>query len=151
EEEAVRAVLVDMLADTKGPTAGAALAQRALFDLSPRLRERALQALAGRPAEEHQAALLEGFRHPWPAVADHAAEAVVALGLTKAVPEMRRRLAQADPLAPYEGAKKVPFVREVVKVHHGRNCLMCHAPSFSPTDPVRRVVPELQLVRRPTA
>jgi hypothetical protein len=32
-------------------------------------------------------------------------------------------------------------VREVVRVNHLRNCLLCHAPAASPADPVRGLVP----------
>src|SRR5262249_552898 len=69
DESAMREVMVDLLGHTKGPTASIALAQRALFDLSPRVRERALEELAKRPQEEYLPALLEGFSHPWPTVA----------------------------------------------------------------------------------
>jgi HEAT repeats len=38
-------------------------------------------------------------------------------------------------------ARQVYTVREVVRVNHLRNCLLCHAAATSPTDPVRGLVP----------
>src|SRR5439155_15009068 len=39
------------------------------------------------------------------------------------------------------GPTAVYTMREVVRVNHLRNCLLCHAPATSPTDPVRGLVP----------
>jgi len=36
----------------------------------------------------------------------------------------------------------VTYRREVVRVNHPRNCVMCHTPSFEETDPVRGAVPD---------
>src|SRR5262249_19147688 len=69
EDDAVREVLVDQLAKIDGKKASVALAQRALYDLHPRVRERAINALAKRPASEYRDTLLSGFSYPWPAVA----------------------------------------------------------------------------------
>jgi HEAT repeats len=38
-------------------------------------------------------------------------------------------------------ARQVYAVREVVRVNHLRNCLLCHAAATSPNDPVRGLVP----------
>jgi hypothetical protein len=38
-------------------------------------------------------------------------------------------------------SRQVYAVREVVRVNHLRNCLLCHAPATSATDPVRGLVP----------
>ncbi len=45
--------------------------------------------------------MLDGFDHPWPAVADHAAEAIVALQMKDTVPDLARLLTIRDPGAPY--------------------------------------------------
>jgi hypothetical protein len=37
--------------------------------------------------------------------------------------------------------REVYAVREVVRVNHLRNCLLCHPPSLAATDPVRGFVP----------
>jgi sugar lactone lactonase YvrE len=141
EHEAVREVLVGQLALIDGRQASEALAQRALFDLHPRVRERALEALTRRPAGEYRDALLEGFQHPWPAVAEHAAEAVVALGLKEAVPALLRFLDVPDPTAPFDKPGQGKWVKEMVRVNHLRNCLLCHAASTKDDDKVRGFVP----------
>ena len=76
------------------------LARNAVFDLNPALRKIAQAALAKRPREEYQQVLLNGLRYPWPAVAEHAAEALVALGRREAVPDLVRLLDQPSPAAP---------------------------------------------------
>jgi DNA-binding beta-propeller fold protein YncE len=142
ENEAIRLLLVDQLAHIEGPRASVALAQRALFDTSADVRKEALEALSQRPVEEYLPALLEGFHYPWPAVADHAAEAIVSLQLCEAVPTLLRLLDQPDPQAPYlRPGKDGHFIREMVRVNHLHNCLMCHAPSFNAGDRLRGFIP----------
>jgi sugar lactone lactonase YvrE len=141
ENEAIREVLIDQLSDIEGSAASVALAQRALFDLHPRVRELALRALQKRPVEEYRQVLLDGFRYPWSAVADHAAEAVVALKIASAVSPLLLLLDQPDPAAAFEKPGKGVLVRELVKVNHPRNCLMCHALSGNTEDKVRGQVP----------
>lgn len=140
ENESIREVLVEQLSRIPGAKASAALAQRALFDLHPRVREQALQALAARPQAQYRQALLEGFKHPWSPVADHAAEALVALKMTDAVPQLVGLLDLPDPSEPQE-KRGVVVVKEMVKVNHLQNCLMCHAPSLNNEDKVRGFVP----------
>jgi hypothetical protein len=142
EASPVREVLVERLAYIKGLVATAALAQIALFDLHPKVRERAVRQLARRPAAYSQAALLRGFEHPWTVVADHAAEAVVALRMKRAVPDLVRLLERPDPRVAYSKDNTDRFfVKEVVRVNHLRNCLLCHPPSFEEQDRVRGRVP----------
>ena len=75
--------------------------------------------------------LLDGIRYPLAAVANQAAQALVALKRTEVVPQLAKMLAEPDPSVPIlDGAKKQFVVREVVRVNHFRNCLLCHAPSM---------------------
>jgi hypothetical protein len=141
EDDSIREVLIDQLAGIKDPAASVALAKRALYDLEPSLRKKALETLRKRPVAEYRDVLVDGFRYPWPAVADHAAEAVVALSLTETVPTLRSLLDELDPTAPFEKPDRGTFVREVVKINHLRNCLLCHDTSSNPSDPVRGRVP----------
>src|SRR5262249_35090266 len=76
EHRNVRLVLVDVLSKVEGRKASLALAERAVFDLNPEVRLAALVALKSRPSAEYEAALVAGLRYPWPAMADHAAEAL---------------------------------------------------------------------------
>jgi phage FluMu protein Com len=142
EDASIRQVLIELLARIDGPRASAMLARNALFDLNPEVRKSACAALAKRPREEYQAVLLEGFRYPWSAVADHTAEALIALNLRQTVPALVSLLDQPGPSAPYKKpGKEELYIREVVRINHPRNCLLCHAPSFQESDKLRGFVP----------
>jgi hypothetical protein len=141
ENTPIRLLLVEMLADIKGKEASHALAQRALFDLSPEVREKAVQFLATRPAQEYQSFLVEALRYPWPAAADHAAEALVALNLTALVPDLVQLLKEPPPGRPVKKNDKEYDVKELVRINHLCNCVLCHAPSFAKDDLIRGRVP----------
>jgi hypothetical protein len=134
EETPVRLRLVKWIAQIKGEQAGAALARRALFDVTPEVRAAATEALKGRPPEEFRAVLLDGFRHPWPPAAEHAAEVLIALNDRSALPDLTRLLDGPDPAAPVRGADGRWRMTELVRVNHLGNCLLCHAPSASGDD-----------------
>ncbi len=144
ENSPIREMLIELLAKIDGKEASTALAQRALFDLSPAVREKAIKELGSRPAADFQKTLVDGFRWPWAPVAQHAAEAIAALNLKTAVPELIALLDEPDPksaFVPRDAKEKLHFVREVVKINHLSNCMLCHAPSFSKSDLVRGRVP----------
>jgi hypothetical protein len=135
EPSPVRRVLTEQLGRIAHPSTSAALAKMALFDLSPEVRADAIEALAGRPVEEYRPVLLEGFRYPWAPAADHAAEALVALQDRGAVSELQRLAELPDPAAPvFDPEQKTHVVRELVRVNHLRNCLLCHAPTSNPRE-----------------
>ncbi len=141
EHTPVRALMVELLGQMKGREASIALAQRALFDLSPEIRERAVRELAERPAEEYLPVIAGGFRYPLAAVSDHAAETVVALQRTELVPDLVQMLNEPNPLLPFKKDKKY-LIQEVVRINHLCNCMLCHAPSESKEDLVRGRVPQ---------
>ena len=137
-----RLVLVEQLAKVEGSQASRLLAQRALYDTAPTVREAAVRALNDRPREEYREVLVDGLAYPWAPVADHAAEALVALQDRGAVPRLLEVLDKPAPDQPrpiIEGGK--PMVKELVRINHFRNCLMCHAASFSADDRVPGPVP----------
>jgi hypothetical protein len=140
ESAAVRLILVDTLSKIKGKEAGTALAKRAIFDTSFSVRASAVRALAARPADEYTPVLISGFRYPWPAAADHAAEAAVALNRTDLVPGLVKLLKEPDPGLPLK-TDQGHAVQEVVRINHLCNCMLCHAPSQETTDLVRGLVP----------
>ncbi|MBN9121712.1 MAG: HEAT repeat domain-containing protein [Planctomycetes bacterium] len=140
ENTAVRTLLVELLSKVKGKEASIALAQRAIFDLSPDVRAKAVQALADRPAAEYTPVLYYGLRYPWAAAADHSAEAIVALQLTDLVPELVKLLREPNPGLPVK-TEKGYTIQEVVRVNHLCNCMLCHAPSLAKNDLVRGRVP----------
>ena len=77
-------------------------------------------------------------------MAVHAAETLAFVKDKGAVPDLLSLLGQPDtiPLVTiHRGEKEVTAVRELVRINHLRNCLMCHPGSFSRTDLVRGRVP----------
>jgi hypothetical protein len=134
-------MLVELLAEIPGRKATAALAQRAVFDLDAENRAAAVEALRGRSAMDYRPVLLKALRYPWAAAADHAAEALAALGDRDAVPTLVTLLKQPDPAGPRSPTSSV--VREVVRANHLTNCLLCHPPSADGSEPVLGVDPEL--------
>jgi hypothetical protein len=145
EDAPTRLLLVRELAKVNHPDAGSALAGRAMADLSPEVRQAAIDALRRRPAKQYLPALLLGLRYPWPAVADHAAQALVALDAREAVPRLRELLDRPDPTLPVRDPKTGrTTIRELVRINHPRNCLLCHAAAHGPRDglmPARHPIP----------
>jgi hypothetical protein len=109
------------------------------------VREAAVRALKDRPRKEYEGWLFSALRYPWRPVVSHAAEALVALDLKQSVPVLVGELGQPDPSVPFEvelpKKKKLTVVRELVRVNHLGNCLLCHAQSLAQTDLVRGAVP----------
>jgi HEAT repeat protein len=135
EDAPVRRLLVELLAEITGKAASEALAQRAVFDLSAEVRAYAVAALLERPPAEYRRVLIEALRHPWAPAADHAAEALAAVHDLDALPRLVTLLAEPDPLAPFPGSKKgIWYVREMVRINHKENCLMCHPPVITQSD-----------------
>jgi hypothetical protein len=139
--ESERRILVEALASIEGRSASNGLTQRALFELSADARRAAVEALGKRPAWHYRSELLAGLRYPWPTVADHAAAALVSVGARDAMPELVELLGKPDPTAPFVNERGKWAVNELARVNHLRNCLLCHAPSLSSSDPVRGVIP----------
>ncbi len=137
EDMAMRRGLVKYhLAGVETAEATRALAQVAIFSFEPEVRKPALVALRNRRKTDENSrlvadVLLAGLRHPWPAVAQNAGDAVAQLGRKDLLPQLVALLDEPDPRAPVETAvdgKKTLAVREVVRINHHRNCLLCHAP-----------------------
>jgi HEAT repeat protein len=147
EQTPIRALLVELLAEIKGRRASELVAERAVFDLTADVRAAAVAALHPRPREQYRHVFLAALRFPWASAADHAAEALAALDDRDALPHLVTFLKLPDPSAPYPGARGGQFQRQVVRVNHVTNCLMCHAPATTTQDPVIGLVPGIQ--RRP--
>jgi hypothetical protein len=142
-QEPARFALVKELSRLKkDKRARDALLRLAIFDLSEVIRQEAVEALRDQPRAEYRPVFLAGLRYPWPPVAEHAAEALVALEDRAAVADLTRLLDEPDPAAPYIGEGNKWSMRELVAVNHMQNCLLCHAPSFSKDDPIRVRIPE---------
>jgi HEAT repeat protein len=139
---------VDILTEIPGRQATIALAQRAVFDLSADVRATAIRALRERPLRDSRDVFLRAMRYPWAPAADHAAEALAALGDQEAVPYLVAQLKQPDPTAPYCVGKYV-VVQEVVRANHLNNCLLCHPPAFQGGEPCLGLDPVVTIPSTP--
>jgi hypothetical protein len=135
ENKHIRLRLVDYLSDLNKATdveATQALVNRAIFDLDPEVRYAALAALRDRPKEQYRPALSKALQYPWLPVARNASQAVMALKVKEMIPELVALLDKFEPGAPFaakgDDGKEKMVVRELVRVNHHRNCMLCHAP-----------------------
>jgi hypothetical protein len=130
ESTSHRMLFMKKLKATKEKAAPRILAQRAIFDPDYGVRETALEALKDYPPQDVEAILVQGLRYPWPQVVNNSAVALLKLNRADLVPELVNMLDQPDPEAPFLGGPKKNqlMVRELVRVNHHRNCLLCHAP-----------------------
>jgi hypothetical protein len=135
----LRKTLVSKLNRLQAPAASAALAHRAVYEPLPDLRQQAVQALKGRPAADYLPVFYQAMRGPWPPAADLAAEALSALAPSEAIPGLMSLLEAPSPSMPDD--KGVPSVRELVKINHNHNCVLCHAQSTSRGDGIRVAAP----------
>jgi hypothetical protein len=145
EETPFRKILVELLTKIEGPAATTALAQRAVFDLSPEVGEMAVTALKDRPAAVYRPVLLKTMRYPWAVPVQHAAEALVALHDTGSVPVLVSLLKLPDPAGPLTLHKNRQILQDVVRLNHLNNCLMCHPPAATDKEPVLGVDPVVPL------
>ncbi|HUR53817.1 MAG TPA: HEAT repeat domain-containing protein [Gemmataceae bacterium] len=130
ESAEMRAGLVKYLAGVSHVEATKALAKLAIFSTESDLSAAAAEALKVRRERDYTAILVAGLRYPFPAVAKRAAEVIAKTGRKDLIPELVSVLDEADPRLPRDrGGKSV--VREMVRVNHHRNCMMCHAPGTS--------------------
>ncbi len=143
EDEWLRVLLVDLLREIKGDAAGEALANRAVFDPSPEVREAAVEALKARPAGESRDFLLATLEHPWPVAREGAARTLVTLEDRGALPALKQRLADTPATIPFPDKDGKLVTRELVRFNHLTNCLLCHPPSLDRDDPIRGSVPRL--------
>ena len=71
---------------------------------------------------------------------------------TDLIPELVAVLAQDDPRLPViheKEGKKVSTVREMVKINHHRNCMMCHAPGNPSTGSANAMTAEVPVMGQP--
>jgi hypothetical protein len=131
EEESYRLGLAKFLGMVPHPDATKALAQLALFSPEESVRSAAVEGLKPRREKDYTETLMQGFTYPLPAVSRRAAEALVKLDRQDLLERLVQVLESADPRLPVarkEAGKDVALVRELVKVNHHRNCVLCHAP-----------------------
>lgn len=109
-----------------------ALARLAVFSFEQDVRNAAVAALKQRPKSDCAEILLDGLRYPWPAIAEHAAGAIVQLERHDLAPRLVDFLDDPDPRAPViEASGNRSVVRELVRLNHLHSCVLCHAPAIS--------------------
>ncbi len=132
KSESYRIGLAKYLAKIQQRDATHGLARLALFAPEETVRSAAIDGLKSRKAREYMDVLLQGFRYPLPAVSKRAADALVKLQAKDALADLVNVLEQPDPRAPVKrqiDGKEMSSVRELVRVNHHHNCLLCHAPA----------------------
>ncbi len=131
ESASVRVSLANFLAEVPHDNATQALAKLAIFSPEEEVRSAAIAGLKPRRARDYTDVLMHGFEYPLPAVARRAAQALVELDCKDLVPSLVKVLEQPDPRLPIKktvDGKGVLVVRELVRINHHRNCLLCHSP-----------------------
>ena len=141
QPEKSRLGLIEVVASSKSGRSARALVQLAVFDLSARVREEAAKQLVSQEKELVRAELLAAFRHPWAPASDHAAKAADLLDDKGMLPELKKLLDQPDPSKPFQ-EKGTWFVRELVRVNHLKNCLLCHPPAGAERSTLSGPVPQ---------
>src|SRR5262249_4114480 len=123
--------LVKYLAGISHREATRALAKLAIFSAEDEVRSAAIEALKVRRERDYTDILLAGLRYPWPTVARRAGDALVKLERNDLIEKLVDLLDEPDPRLPVTKTvrkKSVPVVRELVRINHHRNCVLCHAP-----------------------
>jgi hypothetical protein len=132
EAEPVRVRLAKFLATIPHADATKALARLAIFSPEESVRAAAIEGLKLRREKDYTDVLIQGFRYPLPAVSRRAAEALVKLERKDLLDALVQVLELPDPRLPVKqrvDGKEVAVLRELVRVNHNRNCMLCHAPA----------------------
>lgn len=138
ESEYLRVGMAKFLAGIPHLDATKALARLAIFAPEDSVRSAAIDGLKLRRDKDYTDILLGGLRYPLPAVAKRSAEAIVKLDRQDLLVNLIDVLESPDPRLPVvqkQDGKNVMVVREVVKVNHHKNCLLCHAPGNTENTP----------------
>lgn len=152
ESPEVRLGLVRYLSGIAHVDATKALARMAVFSAEDDIRQAAVDALKTRREKDYTGILLKGLHYPWPAVAKRSADAIARLGRSDLIPDLIALLEEADPRMPHVkevGGKSVTVVREMVKVNHHRNCMMCHSPGTPGTVSAEAITAEVPVQGQP--
>ncbi len=132
----MRLGLVKHLSQVPSVEATRALAKMAVFSPEKEIQQAAVNALKIRREKDYTDILLAGLKYPMPAVAQRSASAMVTLECTTVVPELVRLLDERDPRLPVTkkvAGKEVHEVRQMVKLNHNQNCMLCHPPADAAT------------------
>ncbi|MBP3960729.1 HEAT repeat domain-containing protein [Gemmata sp. G18] len=152
ESPELRTGLVKYLAAVQHAEATKALAKLAVFSSEDEVRNAAIDVLKVRREKDYTDILVKGLRYPFPAVAKRSADAITRIGRTDLIAELVAVLEEEDPRMPQlkkDADKKTLVVREMVKVNHHRNCMMCHAPNANSVVPASALAAEVPVQGQP--
>jgi hypothetical protein len=138
ESEKFRVRLARSLATIPHIDATKSLAQLAIFAPEQNVRTVAINGLKLRREKDYADVLLQGFEYPLPEVSKRAAQALVKLERKDLLANLVDVLEKPDPRMPVTKTvkgKEVAVVRELVRVNHHHNCVLCHAPANTPDVP----------------
>jgi hypothetical protein len=131
ESAAMRQGLAKYLSGIPHAEATRALARLAIFSPEKQVRHEAIKALKIRHKNDYTDILLAGLKYPWAPVAQRAGEALSRLECADLVPQLVAMLDDPDPRLPVaktSGGQQTFVVKQLVRLNHHRNCLMCHSP-----------------------
>jgi hypothetical protein len=137
DDAVTRLAMVEQLHGLADVSATKALAKLAIYSQEKDIRRAAVRALKLRRDRDYTDILVSGLNYPWPQVAERAGEAIAELGRTDLVPQLIEVLDRPDPRAPRRQeirGKQVTAVRELVRINHVHNCMLCHAPATAARD-----------------
>jgi hypothetical protein len=152
ETAELRTGLVKYLSTVQHPEATRALARLAIFSSEDEVRFAAIDTLKVRREKDYTDILVSGLRYPWPAVAMRSADAIARTGRKDLIPELLAVLDEDDPRLPRSkqvGWTEKLLVREMVKVNHHRNCMMCHTAAGSGVMPAGGLTAEVPVQGQP--
>lgn len=115
ENRDIRRICVELLQRVDAAEATRALVQWAVFDTDAANRAAAVAALRSRDRTEVVRLLLQAIRYPWPRACEHAAEALIALDCTEAIPQLAAIYHLPDPDAPFRVASLKKPVSSSIK------------------------------------
>lgn len=152
ETEKFRVRMARSLATIPHVDATKALAQLAIFAPEKDVRATAIAGLQLRREKDYADVLLQAFQYPLPEAAKRSAEALIKLDRRDLLPNLVEVLEKPDPRMPVTKTvkgKEVAFVRELVRVNHHHNCVMCHAPANTPDVPAWALTAGVPLPSQP--
>lgn len=156
ESAEVRIELINYLRRIPYAEASRALAKLAIYSDEAEVRQAACAALQSRRLDEYQEVLAAGLDYPLVEVAERASDAIVRLKHKDMVPQLIAMLDRPEPGTPTfkdaggeKVAEKVAEIREVVRVNHHKNCMLCHPPGNTPDVPATAIKAQVAIPGEP--
>lgn len=130
ESEELRRGLIRHLKGLAHPEAARAIAKLAIFSEEPALRLEATKALQSRPGSQFDEIIRLGLRYPRPEIAVRTMDLIVKTKRIDWADAIIDLLEEPDPRAPTAvNNGKSYVVRELVRIRHHDNCMLCHPPA----------------------